>query len=486
MFLLLLVGIGLFYFASAREGFSWFGDAPSYVHHAQNIIEGRPYADIGYVQNPQHFLAPQAYPPGFPLVMTPVIALSGVNVDVLRIENLLFFLLALGVMARLFREDLSLAATCGLVGVVGLHPVFWKSLQRLTPDVLFLLFVYLSLLTYRTALQHDGKAGLAWSLAASFCIYFAFATRTLGVVLLPALLVHDLIRYRRPSRAFLTVAGVGLALFAARALLAAPASSGEDYASLLQSNVFSRAGDAVRSLPSMFLQYVREADNLWRNGYSRPLQHAFFLAAAVPFLVGLGRRLRRRFSVLEAFGLFYLAALLPWTFSKMRYFIPLIPLYYFYIFLGAKFLLGYVPSKRRALATAGLLLVLGVHAAWYTTVDFGPIRPVFTAPSAEAFYAQVRRHTGDGDVLAADYPRQFAFFTDRRAALPYRAGTDSSFFDNLNATGATYLVVGPPEEIKPWHNLSFSMTALVRRHPGRFERVYANRDFQLYRIKPAP
>ncbi len=47
-----VTGIAAWHLLTIRAGHDW-GDAFSlYIQHAKNIVEGRPYADTGYLYNP--------------------------------------------------------------------------------------------------------------------------------------------------------------------------------------------------------------------------------------------------------------------------------------------------------------------------------------------------------------------------------------------------------------------------------------------------
>jgi hypothetical protein len=82
--------------ASIRRGNFWPDDYALYVHHAENIAEGRPYADTGYIYNPGAAdYSPRAYPPVFPLLPAPICRAYGLDLHAMKIEVVVFFVLAL-------------------------------------------------------------------------------------------------------------------------------------------------------------------------------------------------------------------------------------------------------------------------------------------------------------------------------------------------------------------------------------------------------
>src|SRR5215469_777816 len=93
---LLLASLALFYTVTVRDGNYWFDDYALYVHHAQNIAEGRPYTDTGHVYNRDITdYSPKSYPPLFPLLLAPVYRAYGLNLHAMKIEEVLFLFLTL-------------------------------------------------------------------------------------------------------------------------------------------------------------------------------------------------------------------------------------------------------------------------------------------------------------------------------------------------------------------------------------------------------
>ena len=74
----LLVAIGTFHTATVRQGHLWADDFAMYVHHAQNLVEGRSYTDTGYIFA-SVVVGPKYYPPIFPILLAPIYRVSGLN-----------------------------------------------------------------------------------------------------------------------------------------------------------------------------------------------------------------------------------------------------------------------------------------------------------------------------------------------------------------------------------------------------------------------
>jgi len=113
----LLLIVAAFHMVTVRQGHIW-GDFAMYVHHAKNIVEGKPYTATGYLFDPSISVSPRMYPPVFPLFLAPVIRLFGMNLLPMKIEQVIFFVLLLAVVSLYWRRDLGPECTPGL----GSHP----------------------------------------------------------------------------------------------------------------------------------------------------------------------------------------------------------------------------------------------------------------------------------------------------------------------------------------------------------------------------
>ena len=84
----LILTIGAFFLATVREGHQWGDDFALYITHARNLVEGRPYAQSGYIRNPASPISPPpTYPPIYPMLIAPVYRLFGMNLVAMKVED---------------------------------------------------------------------------------------------------------------------------------------------------------------------------------------------------------------------------------------------------------------------------------------------------------------------------------------------------------------------------------------------------------------
>lgn len=464
----LVVLVAVFHVLTLRSGVGWYGDTYQYLLHAENLVAGRPYADTGYIFNPERYMAPVAYPAGFPILLAPVIALFGMSVPAILVLMTLVWVGTVAAFAFLVRYELPARYVYGLVLAIGLQPYVWELKHDPLSDLPFLLGVVLSLLCYERAVRTEGGRGMGYAVAAGIAAACAIAARPLALVLVPAFLVTDLVHARRLTPASIVsvvscgvLYGIYMGLMdletGARVVPAGGeggAAVGGGYGALVRIAVLEHLDDIPRHVVANIVDYARATFVFWH--VPQPgggiVKNVLMGLSLIPLGFGLGHRIRRRFGVTEAFFVLYAISLLPWSFSGVRYLAPLIPFYYFYLF-GGLYRLGERGNERVArLATASVAAALiTVYALRYQTLLFeeGHL-PGLTELAADPVYVYLREETPPATVLmTSGDPRAAVFFARRAAsAAPRDVSRWPAFAERL---GASYAVVakGEREDVGP-------------------------------------
>ena len=205
------------YLMTLREGHPWGDDFAMYILHAKSILEGRPYSDIGFIPNPAAIIAPRAYPPLFPLMMTPVIAWAGINLDALKLMIALLLALTIALFDVAFRDHLNIADRVIWIGLFAFNPVIMTYKDLILSDVPFLALVALFIRLTRLNVDRMRDTGFQFCRLAliGLVITAAALTRRVCIVLLPCLLTALWLDTRsHPGRhpvlvRMLTVGGLG-------------------------------------------------------------------------------------------------------------------------------------------------------------------------------------------------------------------------------------------------------------------------------------
>jgi len=472
-----ILAVGAFYLSTIRQGHDWGDDFSLYIHHARNLVEGKPYGDTGYIYNPQNIIGPVTYPPVYPLLLVPIYKVWGLNFTAMKVEGILFFLLALLAIYLTFRTVLPAPYPLALVALIGFNPRFWLFKDNVASDLPFLLFVYLSFYFIHKAYQAglSRKSRVLYALLVGASIYLAYGTRSVGLVLVPIWVVYHAIRSRKLGL-------FGLLVFLLMAVLiylqARSVDSYSAYIGHIGLNLNRQALWHCREL-------IQELSEFWTNGYSNALRGGIFVTLTGLAAVGYFSRVGKgRITCFELFVPFYLIPFIVFPIAlDQRFLFPLMPLYLFYVFVGLQAvsgLSGFNRPKIEKVAFAGILLaVFASYAGQYTKLSFGPIQYGINRAETQQLYDYVRREIGEDEVVVCRKPRALSLFTRRAAAIWHYAAEDEQLWDFFRRIGASYLIVGP--SYADAYDQKY-IRSFVERNRGRLRQTYTNADFIVYRI----
>ena len=460
-----------FYLLTLRPGHDWGDDFAQYIHHAKNIALGLDYTQTGYIWNPRFpELGPPTYPPVFPLLLAPIYAARGLDLGAMKVIVTLCFVAALYFIALTFRPVLRPRYVLVLLILIGLNPYFWRLKDSVLSDLPFLLFIYLSLCLIA---RHPGPGRLrartilfATVLGAS--CYLAYGTRALGVILIPSLLLTDWLRWRRIT----SISVVAVATFVVMAAVQSTVTHWDTgYASVFRLE--------PHRIATNFAEYASYLSGLWSNAWWRPGDLVLLVLFGMLGAVGFWRRVRSgRVTELEVFAVLYALAILPWFEVQGRYLVPLMPLYIGYALVTVQ---GAASHRWRGTLLLGLvaLAALGFFSEYLVLMkDRGP-EGVGSA-NARLLWRAVERNTDSSAVVVFQKPRALALFTDRHTTGMQRSGDDRDLWDYLSRVGASFAILGPSDS-----NFVYQarLRRLIAEYPGRFQLIYRNPDFSLYRIR---
>ena len=470
---ILVLGIVLsliagFYLATFRTGHRWGGDFSMYILHARNIVEGRAYQDTGYIYNSARpVVGPRQYPPIFPFMLAPLYARFGVALAPMKIGLLFCFLTALLLITRTISDAVPFSWAVVFLGVLGFNPFFWNFKDNVLSDIPFLMFAYAALLvfSYGTRPHLRPRSRILYALAGGLLLYCATGTRSVGIVLLPTLLVYEILKNRRISFFSIITAGGLAALTGGQSMLLGTAGS---YADQL---IFQ----PVQILERLFWIYPVALGMVWDNGYRRLLHWIMYALLCGLAVRGFWYRLRQGVSVYEVFVPMYLVPIILWPAPQgTRFMIPMIPLFLLYVMLG----LGPERKDWSLRPTWKLLLLAGAltvsYIGVYTTLDYPELPDGVHTEAAVAMFDYVSQQTEEDAVCIFLYPRILSLFAGRRASVYHEVDDEQDLMRYFRDIGADYLIVGA--EDPAW------LGVLVERHSENFRIVYSELGFQVYRI----
>src|SRR2546428_939974 len=183
----ILVAACVLQLLTIRDGQPWGDDFAQYITHARNLVELRPYGDIGVLPGGE-VLGPREYPPVFPMMLAPVYYFFGPSLPALKVVGIVSLMLALLIFRRLFETTLVGGYLVAWALLVGFHPYLYEFASMVLSDQAFMLWMAAALL----ALDRWGETKAPPRTAAfrgciaGVLIALSVETRTIGVALLPA------------------------------------------------------------------------------------------------------------------------------------------------------------------------------------------------------------------------------------------------------------------------------------------------------------
>jgi 4-amino-4-deoxy-L-arabinose transferase-like glycosyltransferase len=466
--ILLLITIAIFQAVTIRQGHIWADDFAMYIHHAQNIVGGRPYAQTGYLFTPTALVGPSMYPPVFPLLLAPVVRFFDLNLIPMKFEQVISFVLALAAICLYWQRDLGREYTLALAAILGFSPHFWAAKDNVLSDLPFLLFFYVAALLVQRA-PREGLAQWPWAILIGIGLYLAIGTRTAGIALLAGLVLYDLLKYRAITR--ITV----VALCTCAALL------------LLQSRfIGSEFGSyngtyhaTLGTVGAHLISYPRTLAGFWVASTQTAFSFLLLGVVSLLTLAGLFYQYKRGFTIVEAFLVPYAAIVILWPFSPgIRLVFPVIPWIVFLALTGLRGLTENFAPRHVSTAVCAFLLLISVpFITAYRHSDFGLIRQSTGLPEFNQLCQAVQERTTSQDVLIYFRARALALYTSRAASAYNYQGTDEELWQYSRTVRATYLIT--TNAFDEDHGF---LARYAETHSSSLELAYQNANFKLYRI----
>jgi hypothetical protein len=459
------------YWTTVRPGQDWGGDFSQYIAHARNLAAGRPYAETSYqVTLPEAAVhMPATYPPVFPLLLAPIYRAFGLDylpMKMLVQALLLAACLCLYALARLRGlKPLPSAAAAAAFALAGLV-LGIKDLVVSDTTYLFFASLSLTLLVFVERRGWDRNRPLLAVTLVLPPMLLAYGSRSVGFSLALAVFVSEAVRHRRP-RPFGVVTLLGFA--AGVILLALTFYDSRAYGSQFRLH--------LAAYWSNVKYYLHAPAYLWAGS---PALLRYSLAAATGVIV-FGEWLRRLAADCSIVEIYVPCAMLPLLIyssaPNARYLLPVLMLYFIYLFEGIEFLAAKWPASSRVLPAAACAVLAIGCVANLRGMERGPFPEGPEQPTFTDLSRYLSAHLDSHDLLVCWNPRVLALYTGLRSAW-YPETADAAALDAyFRRTGASYLLLysGSPDDLN-------YLAPHVAREPQQFVPVYRNSDFVLYRI----
>ena len=449
-------------------------DWAMYVMHARNILHGRPYTETGYVVQPETlFEGANSYPSGYPLMLVPIYASFGFNVRVFKIVSdaaLALSLWPIYIFNRRYLSPVS-ALVVVLATAFGWEYVLTQNTINSDAPFQFLAFASIALVLWIYDRGLDRSRGRLWGLLVGSVLASAYLTRPVGIALVLALLLADLIRRRRISGFILVLFATFVAFAFLNNLIFHKDSAYKDQF------VFSPVLIARHAVT-----YIGYLSHVFANPLSNVFRHLLWAPSVLLAALGIWTIIRRNgLTLVEIYCGILMGVLCVYWIPNTRYLLPLLPIYLVYTVVGADAALERVPGRyQRGLRIAGvaaLLIAPAVNLARIRTLNQDTL---IATPAFDQLCQQIRTLTGVHDYVLFWSPRVLALYTGRPSS-PYPLSDAPQVQLFVNRVQPNYVVFD-----KNWTDDQKYLAPVIDSQPQRYRTIYENQQFKITQVAGAP
>jgi hypothetical protein len=408
LYFLLILPV-LFQLFTIREGHRQNEDWAGYLRHAKNIATGQPYTAgrswKAPVSSQESIPGPAAYPPGAPIVFAAIYPFVGLDLEAYKVCQVLIFGVSLFLLPwMLLRSGFTRFEAFFSAFLLGFMPQTDILKNNITSDLIFFLPLVLALLANEWfTSSKPGPATIKKGIVAAAAIMAAVLTRSVGVLLLPTLICHDLFRHRRLRPILIVPVGCFLALYGMQKLFLA---SG-DYLYLTLYPWFQ--------LLDNFNTYRWSFVDPWKGVPGQDVIGWIMYAMGFGTILGAFATMLRSAASVFFLGYGCLVLILPVISGPGdRYILPMFPFFGALLLRGSTTVGAWIGPRfamrlpQVACAVVSILMTIGV-----LYVERGPLVVGVGTPGTRKMYAFIREQTPPDARVAVTKGRALNLFTDR-------------------------------------------------------------------------
>lgn len=472
-YILILACLVPLFFINIRTSHDWGDDFALYIKQAKNINAGIPQNETGYIFNENCFVvAPQAYPIGFPLLLSFVIDnSSSINYPKLDLYITFFLTLTCFVGFLILRRYTAFLTAFVTTLIIAYNPILVNFKSEVFSD---LPFAFFSMLCVYLMLQ---KENYILAVLLGLVIGFTLHIRTIGFVLVPAFTFHkffienDIKQFSIKKQFHSIITLITSLLFYLIIKIAFPCNS--KYVSFFDTEHF------WNSVSHHLLYNLSQFVVFFGN------QHSVSIIASSCLVVFsiLGYvyffKTNKR-SVINVYVVMYFIILLTYWYSEagMRFLFPILFLIFLYAIIGLKQSLAYLNLNNRVLAAIAGILILWSYKdpiEWIKQSENNLIDGP-EIPEAKAAFEFINNSLPEKTVVVFPLPKVLALYTHAKSVTLNCANSDEEILEDIKKFDVKYVLNSEGLTAEPVKNFISKDTSL-------FKPVFSNSRFVLYRVE---
>jgi 4-amino-4-deoxy-L-arabinose transferase-like glycosyltransferase len=418
-FFLFFFSLPLF-FIGLQDTQSWGDDFAQYITEAKNIAAGRPYHAGLFFYNPLNTeYAPPSYPPGFPLLLAPVIFFFGDSISPMLLLISALMVLLVFVVYNLYRPYFSERSAIFLALLTAYSAAVLDLKWYVLSDLPLLFFSSLYLLMRRR--EYVGFLG---SCLLAALLAFTCLVRSQALLLVVAELMvfahHRILkRKREDSTGQILIMFTLIYGWLHMNVLSGSAGGSDFYLQLFQGS-FQNYWQLITD-NSVYLLELLQSFFIFRtdNGYVYRLELLVGTFLALVFLIALIRRLFQKPDLHSwyALALCLMILILPVR-QGLRYLLPLLPIF---VYFNAEFLRDTLRSMNYRVPA----LLFPVACYLYLLLSLPKLKDkpydanwTPYTPKDKAVFEWLRTNLDSTTIVVSTKPRALHLFTGLPATVP--------------------------------------------------------------------
>jgi len=471
-------------FIGTHHSHDWGDDFAQYIHQAGNIVQGIPQAETGYVYNELNpSIGPKAYPMGFPLLLSPIYALAGNNIDAfIKLVSIFYILLGLLIIV-FFRQYFSLLTAFILAIIFMYNPQMVLFKREVMSDIPFAALLVLNFILYRKAKPGNLKQIVALALVTGFML----TIRPAGIVFMIAVLMEQfifLIHRKIKIKDFGIIGGAIILIpllvyyIINISIFKIPSGGGiHDYLIFFNPAILFKTitENLAHYLEALRYLYVPQAGIFM--GFSLLLGSVMVTLTMTGFL----KRLLKGPEMTEWFFVFYIIMLLVYQYSNsaIRLMVPLGFLFLFYAATGLKTvqLLPQVSGSKKSVVIGIMIMILFIPGIKNITRSGGFTIEGSQQKTAVETFEFIKKNVPADAVVVFAKPRALALYGGCRSLADPRSDDPTMMHNQITKANASYLLFCTQLTDELMYRYS-----RVMQH--RISKQFENKDFVLYKINP--
>lgn len=425
--------------ANVRDSHDWGGDFAMYLSQSQNIINCS-VGETGYIFNPDYpMLSPKEYPPFFSILLTPIVAIWGIE-----IQPILFFMAIIFALYVIFLfvffskvEKINKWWSLLLSLVFFLNPFTQKFKNEISAEIILAFIFLLFLIAY--------KKKNVWYLG--ILTACAILTKEIGYSLLCLFFIDYLISFikkevhwKKIGYDLLKFIGV-IFLIVVTIKLVFSGSLGGGYANHFKQENFWETIWSNIGYYQQVIQYFFEVDLLNWKLY-QPIAYFLGIVGVCMFIFGWINNGKRIYGILM-FIYFGILLVYPYQCSGFRFLVPIIPIILLWIFQSLDNYSWRSEKLKTGIKVFFFVVCLGSYIQQdnliYKTknqIQYGP-----NEAKNQAWMTFVKENVQQDDIVLFIKPRVLYLYSGCKSITPRKQATIEQIevlIDNYNVSYIVY------------------------------------------------